>query len=425
LKIMFIIYDLIFLLFTIVYLPIYVFKRKFHPGFSLRLGFLPPRLELNRPIWIHAVSVGEVMAIRSLAEELKKNYPNRKLVISTVTPTGNRIAKGIAQEGDFVTYLPLDLSFIVRHVIDKIRPCVFIIAETEIWPNLISYLFKQHIPIIAVNGRISDSSFKGYLTAKFLIKNILEKVNLFCVQTDRDAQRLKALGILEEKIKITGNMKFDATDYRDRNCKDPAELKKKLGLTNEDQIFIAASTHKGEEEIILNVYARLLEEFPTLNLILAPRHPERSREVEKIALGFRFCTKLVSKLPQPIVCATKTVFVLDVIGELINFYNISDIVFVGGSLIKKGGHNILEPAALAKPILFGPHMFNFRDIADLFLFHKGALLLNGQEEIISKIAYLLRNSSIAAEFGERAKQLIKQNQGATARNLGFIRKFLV
>jgi len=430
---MFIIYDLIFLIFVTFYLPLYLFKKKFHPGFSLRLGFLPKDLELNRPIWIHAVSVGEAMAIRLLIEQLRDIYPNKKFVISTVTPTGNKIVKSIAREVDFVTYLPLDFSFIVRTVLDRINPCAFIIAETEIWPNLISYLYRKKIPVITVNGRISDASFKGYIAVNFLIKRIMRKISIFCLQTERDANRFKALGVAEEKIKVTGNMKFDATPAcrqagitTDKKRTDGTDLKESLGLKSEDKVFIAASTHPGEEEIILNVYKKLWKEFPNLNLIIAPRHPERSKQVGKTVSKYIFCSQFISSFSRPsIACATKSVFILDVIGRLIDFYSIADIVFVGGSFIKKGGHNILEPASLAKPVMFGPHMFNFRDIADLFLSNKAAILVNDEEEIKTKIAYLLNNPSAAAELGENAKQLIQENCGATKRNLEFIRKFVV
>ncbi len=427
---MFIIYDLIFLIFSIVWLPVYLFKRKFHPGFSSRLGNLPKDLKLNRPIWIHAVSVGEVMAVRILVEQLRSIYPTKQFVISTVTPTGNKIAKSLAKN-DFVTYLPLDFSFIVKKVIDRINPCIFIIAETEIWPNLISYLYKKDIPVITVNGRISDSSLRGYLAIKFFIKNVLRKVTLLCVQSQRDADRLCSLGVKTDKIAVTGNMKFDTTPAC-RQAGLPAgqagittDLKNKLGLRKEDRIFIAASTHPGEEEIILKAYQSLLADFGDLNLIIAPRHPERGKEVSKVVSEAHFCSSLFSQPPKAFPCVTKTVFILDVIGQLLDFYHIADIVFVGGSLIKKGGHNILEPAALAKPIIFGPHMFNFSDIADLFLSHRAAILVTNEEEIASTTKQILSDSTKALALGKRARGLVQQNQGATKRNLEYIRKFVV
>ena len=209
---MFILYDLISLIFTLIYLPIYIFKGKFHRGFFARLGILPKNLILDRPIWIHAVSLGEAVSMRGLVEELRKIYPTKKFVISTVTPTGNTIARDLASSSDLVTYLPLDFSFTVRGVMNRINPGIFIIAETEIWPNLISCLYKKDIPIVIVNGRISDASFRGYSAIKFLIKPILNKVRLFCMQTESDAHKLKELGDEIEKKKETGKMKFDRLD---------------------------------------------------------------------------------------------------------------------------------------------------------------------------------------------------------------------
>lgn len=420
---MFIIYDLIYLVLTIIYLPIFLLRKKFHRGFLIRLGILPKDLELNKPIWIHAVSVGEVMAIRGLLEGLRITYPNKKFVISTVTPTGNRIAKSIVGNTDFVTYLPLDFSFMVRSIIDKISPSLFIIAETEIWPNLISYLYKKNIPIIVTNGRISDSSFRGYLIIKFLLKPILNRVNLFCMQTERDKERLIKLGVMQEKIKVSGNMKFDTTDYTDKKTTDFTDYRIKLGLSSKERLWVAGSTHSGEENIILNAYKELSVDFTDLRLLIAPRHHERAKDVEKIVSRYGFKSAFISNLERTTLQQAQrtTVFILDTIGELISFYAIADIVFVGGSLIKKGGHNILEPATLGKPVLFGLYMFNFRDIADLFLKNKAAVLVHNEEDLNSNIKYLLNNPPKTLELSQRAKELILQNQGATRRNLEYIK----
>jgi len=417
-----IIYDLVFFAVVIIYLPIYLFKNKFHRGFFLRLGILPKNLALDRPIWIHAVSVGEAMAVRGLADELRKALPNKKLVISTVTSTGNKIAKGMAGEGDFVTYLPLDLGFIVRNVIDRINPSVFIIAETELWPNLISYLYRKNIPAIVVNGRISDSSFRGYLAIRFLIKPILNKITVFCAQANRDAQRLISLGVSKNKINITGNMKFDFKDYADLK-KDYTDYKLRLYLGSKERLWVAGSTHPGEEEIILGVYKELSEKIPDLRLLIAPRHPERAAQVEKLIIQYNFKPVRISQLDTTShIPAPTPVFILDTVGQLINYYAIADIVFVGGSLVKTGGHNILEPASLAKPVIFGPHMHNFRDIAELFLINNAAIQVHNQEELKINIIYLLRNSSKITKLCQRAKELILQNQGATRRNLEFIKE---
>jgi len=419
---MFIIYDLIFLIIAVIYLPIYLFRRKFHRGFFLRFGILPKDLKLEQPIWVHAVSVGEAMAVRGLVGELKKAYPEKKFFISTVTSTGNKIAESMARGSDFVTYLPLDFSFIVKGVINKIKPSLLILAETEIWPNLISYLARLNIPIVIVNGRISDSSFRGYLSIKFLLKPILNKINSFCVQTQRDAQRLIRLGVSQDKIEITGNMKFDFKDCTDLK-KDYTDYKRKLSLGADEKLLVAGSTHSGEEGIILNIYKKLLDEFSYLKLLLAPRHPERAKEVEKMVLKNGFRPLRISQLSgqKGIRAFGHSVFILDTIGQLMHYYAIADIVFVGGSLVKKGGHNILEPASLGKPILFGPHMFNFRDIAELFLKNQAAILVHNPEELKEKIKDLLINAEKTRKFSQRALELILENRGATQRDLKLIR----
>ena len=411
---MFIVYDLIFLVITFIFLPVYLFRRKFHSGLLRRLGILPRDLGLASPIWIHAVNVGEVMAVKKLLEGLRQLYPDKRLVISTVTPTGNKVAKGLLKDGDFLTYLPLDFSFTVNRVINKIKPSLFIIAETEIWPNLIRGLYKKNIPVAIVNGRISDASFKGYSAIKFLLKPILRKVSLFCMQAESDAERLMHLGAAKEKIKIAGNMKFDAAPNLFRHTAV------KLGIRPDEELIVAGSTHPGEEEVILEAYKDLLPEFPGLRLLIAPRHPERASDIEKLVEKNGFKPLLISKLLSTIDYRLSTIFILDTIGELLDYYAICDIVFVGGSLVKKGGHNILEPAALSKPIIFGPHTFNFRDIAQLYLKEQAAILAHNQQELKEGIKYLLANPNKKEELGRKAKDLILANQGATKRNLEYL-----
>ena len=418
-------YDFIFLIIAIAYLPIYLFRRKFHPEFWQRLGFLPQGLKPGRPIWIHAVSVGEVVAARPLFARLKKSYPDKQFVISTVTPTGNRIAKSMAGEGDLVTFLPLDFSFIVKRVINEINPSLFIIVETEIWPNLILALQKKNVPIVSLNVRISDRSFRGYRRIKWLLQPVLNKISLFCAQTARDAERLARLGVSSDKVKVTGNMKFDLNDYTDYK-NDCTDYRLKLGLNSGERLWVAGSTHPGEEEILLGVYKELRAEFTELRLLLAPRHAERSRAIADIVLRFGFRAMLVSGLPGNCpACSSGAVFILDRLGELASFYNAADIVFVGGSLVKKGGHNILEPAAAGKPVVFGPQMFNFRDIAELFLKNDAALMAADAEELKGKISLLLGNPVLAAGLASRASGVILENRGATQRNLELLREFVL
>lgn len=419
---MFIIYDLIFLIFTLIYLPLYLFRGKFHQGFSRRLGSLPKGLNLDRPIWIHAVSVGEVIAIKGLVTELRKAYPQKKIVISTVTATGNKIAGTLIKEGDFLTYLPLDFSFIVKGVLRKINPCIFIIAETEIWPNLVGCLDQQKIPVVTVNGRISDSSYGGYQAIGLFIRPILRKINQFCVQSDTDALRLQNLGVEKENIQITGNVKFDI-NLDEASGVDALAYRKKLWLAQDDQLLVCGSTHPNEEELIFKAYQELSIVFPKLKLLIAPRHPQRSNDIADLAINNGFMPIYISSITGACpACINQAVFILDVIGELFNYYAAADIVFMGGSLAQTGGHNIIEPASLKKPVIFGPYMFNFRDISELFLKNKAAIMVSGQIELVAKIKEILVNTSATKEMVERAYGLIIVNRGATIKNIQVIKQ---
>lgn len=421
---MFIIYDLVFLIFALLYLPLYLFGRKFHPGFARRLGSLPNNLNLDRPIWIHAVSVGEVMAIKGLLIELRKIYPQKRIVISTVTATGNKIAQGLINKGDFLTYLPLDFSFIIRRVLKRINPCMLIIAETEIWPNLINCLDKQKIPIVTVNGRISDNSYGGYLAIKLCIRPILSKVSQFCVQSDVDASRLKNLGVQEENIQLTGNIKFDI-NLEEALGINMSVYRQKLMLAQDDKLLVCGSTHPPEEEIIFKAYRELLITYPKLKLLIAPRHPQRSKDIAGLAIDNGFMPIYISSITGPgPTCIHKAVFILDVIGELFNYYAAADIVFMGGSLVKVGGHNILEPVSLKKPVIFGPYMFNFRDISELFLKNKAAIMAHDPSELAAKIKEILGNALESQGMIERAYGLIIANRGATMKNIQVIQQVM-
>ena len=419
---MFILYDLIFLFFGLFYLPVLILKKKIHRGFLFRLGLSPVEERSDRPVWLHAVSVGETMAIRNLLESLRKEYPAKKFVVSTVTPTGNKIARSYAKETDSIIYLPLDLSFIVNKFIRKINPSFFIITETELWPNLISLLAKRNIGIILVNGRISDRSFKGYKLISFLIKPVLNKINLYCVQTQEDLHRLEKLGVAKEKIKVTGNMKFDSIDQAVFK-KDYTQLRGKLNLRPQDKLLLAGSTHPGEEELILEVYAKLLSDQRNLKLLIAPRHPQRSRVIEKeiSRLGFTPLSLSRGGGKDSVSPAGKDIFILDTIGELISYYSIADIVFMGGSLVKIGGHNLLEPAGFAKPVLFGPYMFNFRDISRSFLNNQAAIMVEDAQQLSQQVRNLLDDPSLAKSIGKKAQELILRNQGASLRNVKWIK----
>jgi len=414
---MLIIYDILLLVFALFYLPYAAFKGKFKRDFILRLRLLPKNITFKRPIWLHAVSVGEVLSSRPLLERIRRAYPDKQIVISTITSTGNKIAQGLTKDSDFVFYLPLDLSFIIKKIIKRINPVICIIMETEIWPNLICGLNQEGIPILVANARISDKSYGKYRLMRFIFKPILNKINAFCAQTATDAQRLISLGVEKNKVKITGNMKFDMAITQVKKI-DYTDL---LNLGQDDKLWVCGSTHPGEEEIILEVYKKILPEFPGLKLLIAPRHPERAQEVAELVNKNNFKPVFIS---QPQIPAPKTIFILDTVGQLSSLYALADVVFVGGSLVKIGGHNVIEPAYFKKAVISGPYTHNFKDIMDCFL-SKGSLIVakNGQE-LQNNLRLLLKDSAARIALGEKAYQLIQEQQGAADRDLEEIKALL-
>lgn len=401
---MVIFYNFIFLIFSLIYLPQLLWTKKFHKGLWQRLGFYPACLNSTDSIWLHAVSVGEVVAIKPLWETLRKEFPSKRIVVSTITKTGNEIAKKFSKDKEAVFYLPLDISFIINSVLCKIKPDILVIAETEIWPNLITCCHKRNIPMILVNGRVSDKAFKRYRLVRFALKTILGKIDSFCTRAKEDKERFVFLGAPPERVKVSGNMKYcDTGDNRDNSSAEG--MKRTLGIKANAIIFTAGSTHKGEEQIILEVFKNLSRDFPNLHLIIIPRRTERAGEIKKLAAGF-------------------AVTVIDKFGTLKELYGISDIVFVGGSLIRHGGHNIIEPALFGKPILFGPHMFNFKDVAGEFLKANAAIMVRSQDECEVNCRRLLKDANERSRMGESAKKVVLRNQGAVENCIAELKKVL-
>ena len=415
-----IIYNLINILFIAIYLPIFIFKKKMHRGFSMRLGILPKGFTFHRPVWIHAVSVGEMANMRQLFAGLAGSIPDKQFVFSTVTPTGSKIALSIARKQDAVIYLPLDLSWIINSVLERIQPSLFVIAETEFWPNLITALYCRKVPIVIVNGRISDRSVAGYGSIRWLIAPILRKVTLFCMQTEADAVRIISLGADPGAVKVTGNMKFDqraavSLEHRDR-------LQKQLNIRTDEKILVAGSTHPGEEDQVVSAYTKIISQYPFVRLLIAPRHPERAAELEKTIRRYGLESVRISVLKAS-ECPDRCVFILDTIGELLSYYSLADVVFVGGSLVKHGGQNFLEPAFLGKPVIVGPHLFNFRDIARQFLDQRAAIMVRSADELSMAVSTLLTDKTQVDTLVQRAQELIRRNQGATERNAAHIKEY--
>ena len=418
---MFIVYDIIFICFAVLYFPYLVVRGKWHSGFKMRFGCLDPalgrKLDGSERIWVHAVSVGEVLAVTDLLRKVKEAYPKHAIICSTVTKTGNQLAKEQLGDSCIVIYAPLDFSWVVRKFIAVIKPVIYISTETEIWPNLYTALHKNGIPIFQINGRISDSAFKGYNRVRFLTKRVLGCVDRFCMQSALDAERVKQLGAVPEKVCIVGNLKFD-------NIPAATEIQKaSLGLQENEDLLIAGSTHPGEEEILIDAYRELAAEFPDLRLVLAPRHIERADAVIDLVEKQGYRPVRFSRVGEHKSDA-RSVVVVDTIGHLRDLYSLASVVFVGKSLAVGGGQNMIEPASLGKPTLVGPMTQNFKDAVNIFL-QSGALVeVRDSQELLTEARRLLSDPQSAKEIGEAARGVVEQYQGATAKTLDAIRERL-
>jgi len=357
------------------------------------------------PIWVHAVSVGEVMAAHPLVRELRKRYPDRKVLLSTVTVTGNLTARQRVPEADAVFYFPFDYPWVVRRVIARIRPAIVLVAETELWPNFFRELRRQGIPSAVINGRISPRSYGNYRRFSGFFRQVFDHVNLFCMQSDEDAARIKDIGARPERVMVTGNLKFDQ--------KIPAAQKPPLAIPAGRKVITAGSTHRGEEAILLETFTRLRKQHPDLVLVIAPRHPERFDEVCGLIAGAGYECQRRTRLKGPV----KDIVMLDTIGELRAFYAICDIAFVGGSLVKVGGHNLLEPAAMKKPVIFSRYMFNFKEISEALIQAEGGVMVKDKEDLYHELQILLSDRQRAVAMGQRAFSVIAANSGATARTI--------
>ena len=370
-------------------------------------------------IWIHAVSVGEVIASLPLLQRLKDRYPSAILVLSTITDTGQKIAMGKAPEGTKVIYLPFDLKFILKRTLKNIQPNLFITLETELWPNLLATLKQHKIPAVVMNGRISDDAFKGYKRIKFFMRGIIGNVDLFCMQDAVYAERIKELGAPEDRIRVLGSFKFDTLP----SLHIP-EWTKLLS----HPVIIAGSTHRGEEELILASFTKLKKDFPDLTLIIAPRHPERFGEVEGLvkAKGLPYVKRSQLSADSPIHLPTDSPFpciaILDAVGELASAYGVSDVAVIGGSFIEHGGQNLLEPAFWGKPIICGPHMENFPFAKEFY--EKGAAIETDSSSLCEKLKELLQSPEKMKSMGNKAKDLHNEKAGAVERAMKEIERFL-
>jgi 3-deoxy-D-manno-octulosonic-acid transferase len=419
-----ILYNIAFLVFLFFYAPIFLLKKRRH-GIFLRLGLYPKglieRLSERKNIWVHAVSVGEVIAVSALVKAIRQRHPEFRIVFTTVTETGNAAAKNILPDSDIILYLPFDISFIIRKVISYIRPCFIVITETEIWPNLIMCLYESNIKIFLANGRISDSSFKRYRIIKPFLAGLLKKISLCCMQTRESSSRILQLGARQSGTVVSGNMKFDSAFLDNISEKDKDSLRHALGIDHAGQLMVAGSTHKGEEAIILRTYKRLKDKFPGVRLVVAPRHIDRAAETAKTAQALGIKTARFSDIGEGSnAISIESVLILDKIGSLKKLYSIAEIVFVGGSMVKKGGQNMIEPAVFGKPIIMGPYTNNFRDIIDMFLKEDAIMVADSEERLFGMCNMLLQDADSRERLGERARSIVARNKGSAQRTLDLI-----
>ncbi len=386
-------------------------SRRYWPTLSDRLGHLKLP-QLHSSIWVHAVSVGEVRAVEALLLRIRREFPHHPLVVSTTTPTGQGLAREKTGIIDHTFYFPIDLPSPVARALDRIRPRLVIIAETEIWPTFLRACRQRKVPVMMINGRISDRSFPRYRRVSRWLRPVLNDYALLGMQSEIDRRRIEAMGADPSRVKVLGNLKYDVQGLHRSLDESFAAILGRL-----DPLWIAASTMPGEDELVLDAFAAVRKTIPQLKLMIAPRHPKRADDVAALARSRTLKTGMRSA-PR----SDDDVLVLNTIGELAATFEYASIVFVGGSLVNRGGHNILEPAQSSKPIVFGPHMENFRDIARLFVKSNAAIQIASASLLAETVNRVLADRDLALTLGRNANRLVLENAGATERAMELIKE---
>ena len=428
---MYLAYSLLTLVVFLVVSPYFLYQavryQKYIGSLRQRLGFLPItfNIDAEESIWIHAVSVGEALTARALAADLKTRYPRLRLFLSTTTMAGQQVARGKLSNVDAVFYFPFDWTFIVRRTLNLVRPRLFIMMETEIWPNLLRECRRRGVRTVMINGRISTRSYPRYRMIRPFIRRVLADVDRFCVQSEESARRLADLGADAAHVSVTGSLKFDSLELPTTasHGKPRERVLRFFRLSPNRTVVIAGSTMRGEEAAVLRAFVRIKATMPGALAVLAPRQPERFGEVERLSRDAGFVTIRRSELPidaEP----RADVVVLDTIGELAQLYQLATAAFVGGSLVDYGGHNILEPAIFGKPIVFGPHMQNFKEIADAFLTNDAAIEVQSERELDDALVELVTDPVRRARLGAAARALVVANRGAKTKTLEVIGELL-
>lgn len=399
-------------------------KAKYREGYAEKFLGRVPRRAGDRPcIWFHAVSVGEVNLLPQLVARCRSERPDYDVAVSTTTRTGLALAKRRFPDLP-VFYCPLDFSWAVRSALRRLRPDVLVLAELEIWPNLIRMAHARGTKVAVINARLGNRSFRGYRRARRLLRSVFASLDLVAVQDETGAERFRQLGVPPGRVQVTGSMKYDGAETNRDNEKTRA-LRRLAGISPSDVVFLAGSTQQGEEQAALNVFRHLAPEHPQLRLILVPRHPERFEAVARVLdeSGLRWTRRSQLDSEPPVSCESR-VLLVDTIGELGAWWGTADIALVGGSFGNRGGQNMIEPAAYGAAVCFGPNTWNFRDIVGQLLHAQAACVVSTPAELETFVARCLEDRSFAQTLGARARELVLQHRGATARTHELVSRLL-
>ncbi len=418
---MFIFYNLMLHLGLLVLAPFYAFKimwaGKYRKSIGPKFGMIPnsifAEMKGNPRIWIHAVSVGEVTAAAPIIKTLREQIPQACIILSTSTETGQEMARKIVFGVTSFIYFPLDLPLVVRKFLQNTKPDVFAAVETEIWPNFIREAKRSGTEVLIVNGRLSPRSFTGYFRTRWFWKSVLDMLGMIGAISDVDAERLKSIGVPGNKINVLGNAKFDSLAAR-ANELLKSEIAEKLGIPPDARVFVAGSTHEGEEKIVLDVYSKLLRQAPDFLLIIIPRHIERGQPVARMVLdaGFPDCISM-SEILAGKKRGSERVVIIDAIGELFKVYSLASFVFCGGSLVSRGGQNILEPAAWGKVVFYGPFMDDFQEEKALLEKAGSGIPVRSGEELLNWILLFLKDPEALSTRGEAGRRAIAAHKGSS------------
>ena len=424
-------YNILMILVAVVGLPLFAFRfvreRRFRERLRHNLGFFAPetlaKVAGRRPVWFQAASVGEVVAASSIIKEFKRQLPDIPVLISSGTASGYEMAQRILPEADAIIFYPPDLPWLPGRIVNRVQPRAYVPVETELWPNFIRAARQRSIPVVMVNGRIGERSVDHYRQLRSMFTKMLGTVARFCMQSTIDAQYVIRLGADPHRVVVTGNTKYDQ-NYSSVTDSEKASFFAELGYTGAGPILVAGSTHRGEEEILAEVLRDVRAVLPAAKLLLAPRDIPRCESIVELFRRQGFTAELRSKMATMTDPAGVSVVVLDTIGELGRLYALAELVFIGGSLVPHGGHNILEPAAHGKPIIVGPHMFNFKDTYALFSGRDACATVLDGRELSLKILEILTNRALAQCMGQEAAAIVVENQGAAARTVENLRQIL-